>query len=61
MEYLKFIPEGWNDTNEEMNIDGLRNALNTGEIIQGKVYELDSNFNLHVRFRRKFNWNNTKK
>ena len=51
MEYLKFIPEGWNDTKEEFNLDNIKNALNTGEIMQGKVYSCDSNFNLHIKLR----------
>lgn len=49
MEYLKFIPEGWNERNENYNLDMVKSALNTGEILQGKVYECDSNFNLHVK------------
>ena len=52
MEYLKFIPEGWNNENENKSIENIRTALNTGEIMQGKVYECDSNFNLHVKLRR---------
>ena len=52
MEYSKFIPEGWNDTNENISLETLKNALNTGEIMQGKVYECDSNFNLHIKLRR---------
>lgn len=52
MEYLKFIPEGWNDTKENISLDNVKNALNTGEIMQGKVYECDSNFNLHIKLRR---------
>ena len=51
MEYLKFIPEGWNETKEDFNIDNVREALDTGKIMQGKVYECDSNFNLHVKLR----------
>ena len=55
MEYFKFIPEGWNESKEDINLETVKSALNTGEIMQGKVYECDSNFNLHVRLRRKFN------
>ena len=59
MEYFKFIPEGWNEENENINLDSLKSALNTGEIMQGKVYECDSNFNLHVKLRRKFDRSNS--
>ena len=53
MEYEKFIPEGWNESKEEFNLDTIKSALDTGAIMQGKVYECDNNFNLHVRLRRK--------
>ena len=55
MEYLKFIPEGWSDYKEDISLENLRLALNTGEIIQGKVYECDANFNLYEKLRREFN------
>ena len=51
MEYFKFIPEGWNESKEDISLENIKSALNTGEIMQGKVYECDSNFNLHVRLR----------
>ena len=51
MEYLKFIPEGWNESKENINLENVKAALNTGEIMQAKVYECDSNFNLHVKLR----------
>lgn len=57
MEYFKFIPEGWNESNENINLESLKSALNTGEIMQGKVYKCDSNFNLHVKLRRRLNRN----
>lgn len=50
MEYFKFIPEGWNNDEKDINLDYLKNALINGEIIQGKVTECDSNFNLHIKF-----------
>ena len=59
MEYQRFIPEGWNESKENISLENVKLALDTGEIMQGKVYECDSNFNLHVKFRRKFNWYNT--
>lgn len=48
MEYQKFIPEGWESTNDELNRNSLQKALSNGEILQGYVNECDSNFNLHV-------------
>ena len=51
MEYLRFIPEGWNESKENISLENVKDALNTGEIMQGKVYECDSNFNLHVKLR----------
>lgn len=51
MEYFKFIPEGWNDNLQNFNLDNVKSALNTGEIMQGKVFECDSNFNLHIKLR----------
>ena len=48
MEYQKFIPEGWESTNDELNKNLLQKALTDGEILQGYVNECDSNFNLHV-------------
>ena len=58
MEYLKFIPEGWNETKEEFSLENIKEALGTGEIIQGKVYECDSHFNLYVKLRRKLKRDN---
>lgn len=52
MEYIRFIPEGWNENNEVYNLENMRRALDTGAIMQGKVYKCDSNFNLHVKLRR---------
>jgi len=49
MECFKFVPEGWIEDNNNYNIENIRTALNTGKIIQGKVFECDSNFNLHVK------------
>ena len=57
MEYQNYIPEGWNEEVQNINLESVKTALNTGEIMQGKVYECDSNFNLHVKLRRKFNRN----
>lgn len=49
MEYQKFIPEGWQITNEKLDMDTLRDAMQTGKVMQGLVQKCDDNFNLHVR------------
>ncbi len=49
MEYLKFIPEGWIENKEDYKLDFIKNAYKTGEIIQGKVYDCDSYYNLHIK------------
>ena len=48
----KYIPEGWNEEIPKFDIDSIKSALDTGEILQGKVYNCDSKFNLHVKLRR---------
>ena len=59
MEYFKFIPEGWNNCEDNMSLENVKSAFHTGEIIQAKVYECDENFNLHVKLRRKYNRSNS--
>ena len=49
MEYQKFIPEGWQSTNEEVDLNFLKNALNVGQIVEGFVESCDNNYNLHVK------------
>lgn len=44
----KFIPEGWNGTKENFNINELQNAKQNGTIMQGFVEKCDENFNLQV-------------
>lgn len=48
MEYQRFIPEGWNESNYNITEEQLTNAITTGEILQGKVSKCDSNYNLYV-------------
>lgn len=45
----KFIPEGWNDTEENFNLEQLENAKLQGTIMQGFVSKCDENCNLQVR------------
>lgn len=48
MEYPKFIPEGWIETNDKLDYKILNEALSSGEILQGYVKNCDSNYNLHI-------------
>lgn len=50
MEYLKFIPEGWENANECFSRNDLERAMNDKSILQGVVENCDSNYNLHVNF-----------
>lgn len=49
MEYYKFIPEGWVKTEANYGIDSIKEAFNNDKIMQGFVYDCDSNLNLHVK------------
>lgn len=48
MEYQKFIPEGWEETRDEMTKSFIQDAFESGKILQGYVNECDSNYNLHL-------------
>lgn len=48
MEYQKFIPEGWQITNEEITKDTLKAAMQAGTVMQGIVSKCDENNNLHI-------------
>ena len=48
MEYQRFIPEGWKNELTQFSIQGLNNAKETGEIMEGLVTKCDSNYNLYV-------------
>lgn len=48
MEYQKFIPEGWENTNEELNKSLIQTAFSDGLVLQGLVSNCDSNYNLHI-------------
>lgn len=44
----KFIPEGWNNIEENFTIDQLKNAYENGTIMQGYVNNCDENYNLQI-------------
>ena len=48
MEYQKFIPEGWVEKKEELNMVQLKDAFYEGKVIQGYVGSCDENYNLHI-------------
>ena len=50
MENQKFIPEGWQITNENWDIATLNNAMQRGDILQGFVTNCDENYNLYLNF-----------
>ncbi len=48
MEYQKFIPEGWNEGENVYTFSDLKSALDSREVLSGKVTQCDFNNNLHV-------------
>ena len=50
MRYQKFIPEGWFINSKTIDGNVLNKAIETQEILEGKVVKCDDNFNLHVQF-----------
>lgn len=44
----KFMPEGWNDTEEKFNLEQLQIAKQQGTIMQGFVNQCDENYNLQI-------------
>lgn len=49
MEYVpKFIPEGWNELEEDFNLEQLQTVKREEKVIQGFVEKCDENYNLQV-------------
>ena len=44
----RFMPEGWEEKATFSTNEQLRNAIQTGEILQAKVSKCDDNYNLYV-------------
>ena len=44
----KFVPEGWDDTKENFELQDLQNAKLQGTVMQGFVNKCDENYNLQV-------------
>lgn len=51
MEKQKFMPEGWNKISLGTTKEMLKNAIQTGDILQGFVEKCDLNYNLHINFK----------
>ena len=50
MNIKKFIPEGWEETNVQLNQNNIEQYINNNETLQGYVNRCDENFNLHIDF-----------
>lgn len=48
----KFIPEGWNETQENFNLEQLQEAMLAGTVMQGFVNKCDENYNLQIHLNR---------
>lgn len=48
MEYQKFIPEGWEESDCHYSTEEIEDAYKNGTVIQSKVTDCDENYNLHV-------------
>ena len=55
MEYQKFIPEGWEETKDEMSKSFIQEAFDSGKTLQGYVNKCDSNYNLHLNLGNNIN------
>ncbi len=50
MNQLKFRPEGWNHEITKLDMQHIKDYINTKEILQGVVKECDENYNLYISF-----------
>lgn len=50
MIYQKFIPEGWEECDNVISKEKLKQAMENGQILQGIVKTCDSNYNLYIDF-----------
>lgn len=46
----KFIPEGWDETQQNLNLQQLQTAMQNGTVLQGTVQKCDENCNLQICF-----------
>lgn len=48
MNTFNFLPEGWNEETEELNINKIHDYKENNKIVQGIVQSCDQNYNLHI-------------
>lgn len=48
MNTLKFLPEGWNIEEKDINKETIEKYIKTNETLQAKVEQCDEKFNLHI-------------
>lgn len=48
MIYQRIQPEGWESSDVSFDLEQINNAWQNGQIIQAKVKECDSSYNLHI-------------
>lgn len=48
MNYQRILPEGWVNTQINLDMGEINDAWQNGKIMQAKVYKCDSSYNLHV-------------
>lgn len=49
MNTCKFMPEGWDSEELNLNKDTIEKYINTNNILQGKVEKCDEQYNLHIK------------
>lgn len=50
MIYQRFSPEGWEKSFKPITKEYLNDAMQTGNIVEGRVEKCDSDYNLYVNF-----------
>ena len=48
MMYQRFVPEGWNQESKKYSIEELRLLQNENSILQGKIDNIDEDYNAHI-------------
>lgn len=53
MNTFNFVPEGWNEEAEELNINKIHDYKENNKIVQGVVQSCDKDYNLHINLGNK--------
>ncbi len=48
MLYQRFIPEGWNESENKYSVQDLKSALDKNTTLQGKIEKIDNKFNAYI-------------